>query len=145
MKTLVGKIVSLAAVASAASLAVFAAAPTLDNGMSRDLNHLTLLKGPNLISPARPVSTADPMVTFEAPSPTVGTFRFVPPPTPDTGAVHQTSPGTPAPRKTEEPAASSTEPSPAQKKPLPAPDTLHFNSKLHPTPTRGTMERVREP
>jgi hypothetical protein len=159
MKTLVGKIVSLAVVLSTAPLTASAAAPTLDNGMARDLNHLTLLRGPNLTSPLRPIAirpedgairlvpqpTPDAGRVFFVPStPEVGEFRYVPQP-PETSAVRMTSPGKLSLRKTEEPAAPSTPPAAAQKKSLPAPESLHFDSKLHPTPMRGTIERVREP
>jgi hypothetical protein len=142
MKTLVGKIVSLA-VLSTAPLTASAAAPTLNHGVSRDVTHLTLLTGPNLTSPARPISTVDPTTAFEGPVPDVGEFRFVPQP-PETGAVRMTGPGRLTLRKTAEPAPS-TSPAAAQKKSLPAPETLRFDSKLHPAPTRGTIERVPEP
>jgi hypothetical protein len=76
--------------------------------------------------------------------PAVGEFRYVPK-SPETGAVRTTGPGELRLRKTEEPAAPSTPPAAAREKTLPAPETLRFDSKLHPAPMRGTIERVREP
>lgn len=145
MKTLVGKIVSIAAVASTASLTASAAAPTLDNRVSRDLNHLTLLRGPNLTSPVVPMVAAKPETTVIAPpAPDPDTFRYVPT-APETGAVRKSGPGTLTLRRTDEPAAPSAAPAATQKKPLPDAESLRFDSKLHPTPTRSQIERVREP
>ena len=137
MKMLVGIIVLIAAASSTAA----AAAPTIDNRVSRDLNHLTLLRGPNLTSPVVPIVIAKPETTIVAPpSAEPGTFRYVPQ-SPETGAVRKNGPGSLTLRKTEEPAA----PAATQKKALPDAESLRFDAKLHPTPSsRGTMERVPE-
>src|SRR6185369_12281416 len=128
MKTIIGKIGLLAALVSTLPLSSSAAAPTIANGVARDLEHLTLLPGPTLTSPARGAPTAAPATTLLPLTPAeVGTFRFVPLKHPENSAVRRNGPGILTLRSSEEAPPRSA----SAQKPLPTPESLRFDSTLH--------------
>src|SRR4051794_39383541 len=126
MKTILGKIGLLAALVSITPLALSAAAPTIANGVARDLGHLTLLPGPNLTSPAASAPAAAPATTLLLRS-QEATFRFVPSKPPQSSGVRENGPGILTLRPSEE---STTPQTPAARKPLPKPESLRFDSTL---------------
>jgi hypothetical protein len=125
MKTIIGKMSVVAAVASAVTLPAFAANNAALQSASRDVSQLTLLSGPNLTSGPRGAAPSGP------------TLRIAPSPQVQVGAANG--------RLT----LSSEEPNqivvPPTKHRLPKPESLKFDQKLHAPQPSPKMEFIPAP